>query len=245
MKNVYVIVPAGGTGTRFGAKKQFAEIQGMPLIVRTVEGILDAFRHIDPKKYALKRIVIAAPSADCSQMEALFSAHASIVKITAGGESRAESVGKAFRVLKDDSVNGSSACTRTERIDDRESYVAVHDGCRPFASASLWRVLLEGLSGDADFVLPFTDITDTLKAKDSLLNIAREDYVTVQTPQMMRMGAARVLYDASDYGASVTDDATLAKNYGCSIRLIRGEKCNIKITDPEDMVLAQALLQIQ
>lgn len=307
---LYVIIPAGGSGTRFGGKKQFADLCGKPLIFRTVEGVSDAFteRKIftnterDGVKIShsieLKKIIVAVPSEDVGLMNEILSPFFPSVAIVEGGDTRAESVKSAYRFLasflRQDEERGreteSEAESNAESVvesnaelyaessaeSDIEShavsvglsssavgcaYVAVHDGCRPLASAALWDSLLSALREGADFVLPYTDITDTVKRRESLVNIAREDYVAVQTPQMMRMSVAERIYSSSprdlypsslraaedaeipDDAARITDDATLAERCGYSITLVKGEKTNIKVTTPEDVWISQVLFR--
>lgn len=237
---LYVIVPAGGLGTRFGSKKQFAELGGKPLLVRTLEGIRDALGEakilstVDAdglkaeQRVALAGIIVAVPREDVSLMNDLLAPFRPLVVIVEGGSTRAESVKSAYHLLRE---------LRQSHFSD--AFVAVHDGCRPFASTALWEKLLGALCGGADFVLPYTPVTDTVKSRRDLRNVPREDLIAVQTPQMMRMCVAEKIYLLEDADASITDDATLAERCGFSIALIRGEKRNLKITDPEDLALAE------
>lgn len=314
------MIPAGGMGMRFGAKKQFVNLAGRPLILRTVEGIIKIFEEkkrfqdIDRAGFQtehtieLKKIIVAVPCEDVMSVSDMFAPFSPLVAIVPGGGTRAESVKSAYQCLTsfyadewknvdewnctddlkdaDDSEHSASHCgfgeknpTRGDSESENDAvssvYIAVHDGCRPFASEGLWCALLRSLCSGADFVLPYTLITDTLKSKTNMTNIPRENCIAVQTPQVMRLPVADRIYhlnvtvpaaacptassvtasaaytvDTSDvtpaavatFDASITDDATLAEKCGFSITPVKGEKMNIKITDPEDFLIAESLL---
>lgn len=273
--SLYVIVPAGGLGTRFGSKKQFVKLGGKALLLRTVEKIreslgegmvlpeVDSDGRRTEHRVELKGIVVAVPHEDLSLMNELLSPFHSLVSIAEGGKTRAESVKCAYHILRKvffgvkshretDQRGLESPQTNAVEIkkgglgaksDFSDAFIAVHDGCRPFASTKLWEDLLGVLCGGADFALPYTPLTDTIKLKSNLRNVPREDLITVQTPQMMRIRVAEKIYHLEDADVSITDDATLAEKYGFSIALVRGEKGNLKITDPEDLELAEKWLK--
>jgi 2-C-methyl-D-erythritol 4-phosphate cytidylyltransferase len=133
------------------------------------------------------------------------------------------------------------------------SVIIVHDACRPLASASLFASVVQALTGDgadgtpgshgADGVIPVLPVADTLKqvvgGKVSS-TLDREGIVSVQTPQAF---VAATLRAAHAGGGEATDDAGLLESLGATVRTVPGEPRNFKLTHPEDLAVASALVQ--
>jgi 2-C-methyl-D-erythritol 4-phosphate cytidylyltransferase len=121
--------------------------------------------------------------------------------------------------------------------------VVVHDGARPLASPALFRAVVAALSDGADGAVPGVAVADTLKrtAGDVVVStVDRSDLVVVQTPQAFR---AEVLRRAHAAGQDATDDAALVEALGATVRVVPGDRRNIKVTTPADLELADALAQ--
>jgi 2-C-methyl-D-erythritol 4-phosphate cytidylyltransferase len=124
------------------------------------------------------------------------------------------------------------------------SVIIVHDAARPLASASLFAAVVDALGDDGiDGVIPVLPMTDTLKraaAGRVSSTVDREGIVSVQTPQAF---AAETLRAAHAEGGEATDDAGLLEALGATVQTVPGEPRNFKLTHPEDLVMAQALVQ--
>ena len=133
------------------------------------------------------------------------------------------------------------------------SVIIIHDACRPLASASLFASVVQALTGDgadgtpgshgADGVIPVLPVADTLKqvvgGKVSS-TLDREGIVSVQTPQAFVAATLRVAHAG---GGEATDDAGLLESLGATVRTVPGDPRNFKLTHPEDLAVASALIQ--
>jgi len=144
---------------------------------------------------------------------------------TVGGATRSDSV-RAGLVLVPDDVD----------------IVVVHDAARPLASAQLFDRVIEAVAAGADGAVPALPIADTLKRVEHdcvVETVPREGIVGVQTPQAFRAGALRA---AHEVGGVDTDDAALVEANGATVRIVEGERRNLKLTLADDLALARALL---
>ena len=129
--------------------------------------------------------------------------------------------------------------------DDGECIVGVHDGVRPFVSAEVIRRCYESAASRGATV-PVVPVVETLRqlAPDGSSQTAdRSAYRVVQTPQTFPLAMLRQAY-AQHYEESFTDDASVAQRMGCPIYLVEGNRTNIKLTTPEDIILAEAICRI-
>lgn len=267
-RGLYIIIPAGGSGQRFGAIKQFADIAGTPLLLLTIRNLIHSYNEYTKHQTAfpceMRKIVVAMHPEHIPHADEVLAEFGGLVEITQGGASRAESVISAFLSINSaqagNALTQSTATSTTEekpqsttKVTPKRAYnisendiLAVHDGCRPFITKELWSALLSGLE-NADFALPANPVTDTLKDKNTLKNYDRDRLIAVQTPQVMTMRAARKIYAVanSDLAAlraeNITDDSTIAAHLGLSIRTVAGSSLNIKVTTQEDAALASAI----
>jgi 2-C-methyl-D-erythritol 4-phosphate cytidylyltransferase len=208
----WAVVVAAGEGNRFGGRKQFAEIRGR----RVVSMALDAARSV-----ALGIVLVVPASIDISELERFVEADL-VVK---GGATRADSVRAGLAAVPTDA-----------------EIVVVHDGARPLASTGLFESVVRAVREGADAAIPALGVADTLKRVDGDLvveTVPREDLVAVQTPQAFR---AEVLRRAHKGCADATDDAALVEGLGATVRVVPGEAFNLKLTEPGDLVVLEALM---
>ena len=130
--------------------------------------------------------------------------------------------------------------------EDPETVVLVHDGSRCLVTPDLIGRVVEATRGRADGVVPAIPVSDTIKvARDGAVSetLDRVNLRAVQTPQAFRLGLLRRLHEApEEHLLAATDDASLVERGGGRVAVVEGEKTNIKLTSPEDLVLAEAIL---
>ncbi len=130
--------------------------------------------------------------------------------------------------------------------EDPETVVLVHDGSRCLVTPDLIGRVVEAARGGADGVVPAIPVSDTIKvARDGAVaeTLDRANLRAVQTPQAFRLGLLRRLHEApEEHLLAATDDASLVESEGGRVEVIEGEKTNIKLTSPEDLVFAEAIL---
>jgi 2-C-methyl-D-erythritol 4-phosphate cytidylyltransferase len=216
-----VIIVAGGAGSRFGARKQFARLAGVPIVRRAAS----CFEPVPD----VTRIIVVVPAEDMDMAETLFEDAAKEVIVAPGGATRQESVLSGLR-----HANPSGT-------------VLVHDGARPLAPAELIHRVIAGLEG-AEGCIPCLSLTDTLKEVRGgfvARTVPRDSLFCAQTPQAFLTDAlAEAHLKAAARGdASRTDDSALMEDAGMRVRVVEGDPLNVKITRPEDLVLAEAVLR--
>lgn len=216
-RDVGVVLPAGGAGTRLGARvpKQFLAIGGVPILVVTA-------RHF-ARHPAVAEIVVAAPSALIVRTERLLQRYVPRAPITvvAGGRERQESVAEGLRAL-------SPAC----RV------VVVHDAVRPFITRRLVDAVIAA-ARDAGAAICARPIAETVKrVRDGLVDatVDRAGLWAVQTPQAFHADLLREAHDKARRDAVIgTDDAMLVERLGHAVRVVPGVAENVKITTPDDL----------
>jgi len=217
---VAAVIVAAGSGRRFGGggpPKQYRELLGAPLLAWT----LRPFLHHP----WIGRTVLVLPAADVDDAP-VWLLDLPVTRV-AGGAERGDSVRNGLAALQ--------AEVRT---------VLVHDGARPLVSEGLITRLIEASREGA--VIPGLPVTDTLKEVDEggrvVCTVDRSRFSRVQTPQAFpRADLVEVHRRAREEGIAATDDAALFERYGLQVRVIEGEPSNLKVTTPEDLVLARLL----
>jgi 2-C-methyl-D-erythritol 4-phosphate cytidylyltransferase len=217
------VIVAGGMGSRFDSSlpKQFTELAGKPLLFYS----LLLFKDIADD------IVLVLPETQIELWHSLFKKHQINFKhvIAAGGETRTASV-----------KNG------LDKLPVAESVIAIHDAARPLVTAE--HILK--LYGEAE---EYGSAIPVIQPRDSVRQISnsntgepvnREKIVLVQTPQIFRSEIIRESY-ADKCNTSYSDDATLVEDVGHKVHLSEGELWNMKITWPEDMVVAETLINFR
>ncbi|MGD9169485.1 MAG: 2-C-methyl-D-erythritol 4-phosphate cytidylyltransferase [Candidatus Thiodiazotropha sp.] len=218
----WVVVPAAGVGQRMGAQipKQYLSIAGRRVIDHTLERLLNHPR--------IAGIYLALSAEDKLWQECEFADDPRIVRVE-GGEQRCHSVLNALRALKQQAVD--------------EDWVLVHDAARPCLSRKDLDRLIDTLIDHPLGGLLGIPVRDTLKSVNAdgevEGTVTRNGLWHALTPQMFRLG---ILYQALENvvakGALVTDDASAIELAGYRPLMVEGEAGNIKITRPEDLLLA-------
>jgi 2-C-methyl-D-erythritol 4-phosphate cytidylyltransferase len=120
--------------------------------------------------------------------------------------------------------------------------VVVHDAARPLASPALFEAVIGAVRRGADAAVPAVPVPDTVKRVDGdevVETVARDELVVVQTPQAFRADALRAAHTG---GADATDDAALIEAADGRVVIVPGERANLKVTTPADLVMAAAIL---
>jgi 2-C-methyl-D-erythritol 4-phosphate cytidylyltransferase len=216
----YAIIVAGGKGTRIKSAlpKQFLELNGLPILMHTI----NAFQ-----RYSKNMVVILVlPEDDFETWQLLCIKHNFTVNLILqkGGDTRFQSV-----------KNG------LEKIEG-EGVVAIHDGVRPLVSediigASYRLAAVHKTAVAAVRLKESIRITD----QDNTKSVDRSKFRLIQTPQTFEVALIKKAYQIKD-DPSLTDDASVAERAGQVISLFEGSYENIKITTPEDLIIAKALL---
>lgn len=221
MKKSAIIV-AGGSGRRMGASvpKQFLEIGGRPILIRTLE----RFCEYDPNI----ELIVVLPERDLPRWQSLCSQFAVAVshQVVSGGDSRFQSV-----------KNGLKALESTSGL------VAIHDGVRPFVSLEVIGMSYEVAKqkGSAIPVIPLKDSIRRLEEGGTSMAQDRQLFRLVQTPQTFQTERILSAFDSEEQ-PFFTDDATVYEHMGWQVSLIAGNSENIKITTREDMDFAKYLI---
>ena len=223
---ISAIILAGGKGKRMGSaiRKQFIDIKGKPIIYYTLK------KFSENKK--IDNIIVVLPEDEVKYFKEniLKKYELRINKIVIGGKERQDSVYNALKSLKNSSTD----------------IVLIHDGARPFISE---RIINEGIKfaeiygAAAPGVMP----KDTIKVKNeknfSVDTPNRANLVSIQTPQVFKFDEILECHEKIRYnGEKVTDDTMVVEKYGYSVYLYDGEYTNIKVTTPEDLILAERLI---
>ena len=230
MEKVVAIVPAAGAGKRLGLgiNKAFAILRGAPLIVHCLAMLART-------ELVSEAIVVLAP-AEVDEGRTLLAGYqpeyfpALPIKVVAGGKERQDSVANALAAVPDDAA-----------------YIAVHDGARPFAGRAVFERTLAAAKeqGAAIAAVPVKNTIKVVDASGVVVDTPmRSTLVAVQTPQIFRASLLKEAYAAlAAKPAAVTDDASVVELLGHRVVVAQGRYENIKITTPEDLVLAEHFLE--
>lgn len=216
----YAVLVAGGKGVRMGnaLPKQFLPLAGLPVLAHAVQAFISALPDV--------HIILVLPPDQLSyaQMVLQSLAHPVDVQIVAGGETRYHSV-----------QNGLNAITGN-------GIVFVHDGARPLVSKELiLRCLAQAI--DKGSAIPCVPVTESMRMVDEAESkpVNRDQLRIIQTPQTFTTEIILPAFQ-QPYSVAFTDEATVVEAYGTPVFLIAGDRNNIKVTTPEDMIIAEALL---
>ncbi|MFV5214129.1 2-C-methyl-D-erythritol 4-phosphate cytidylyltransferase [Azonexus caeni] len=225
MPRHYAIVPAAGSGARFGAEKpkQYLDLLGRPLIFHTLAALT--------AHPAIERVwVVLAPDDPWWPRHDWSELGPKLETVRCGGATRAESVG-----------NGLQAAAMAAADDD---WILVHDAARPCLSRPMLDALCDELADDPVGGLLAVPVADTLKRADANQRVAatepRDGLWQAQTPQMFRYGR---LVEALSKHNAVTDEAGAIEALGLKPKLVRGDSTNLKVTFPADLALAAMILR--
>jgi len=219
-----VIVAAGkGKRMKSSVDKQFIRLGGKTILERTVEKF--------EKSAVIKEVVIVTGSEHIAELEEIRTRcrWKKVSKIVCGGKERQNSV-----------YNG--ICALSENTD----IVLIHDGVRPFVTEEEIEKMAEEADKKGACVLA-ARVKDTIKVCSVdgkvLSTPERSSLWAMQTPQAFRYGLIKNAYEALDESAAVTDDASVAERAGYDVYIVEGGYDNIKITTPEDLYIAEAILK--
>lgn len=220
MKHI-LIIPASGSGLRFGSKtpKQFLKIEGKEILAHTIEKF-HSVKLID-------EIHIAAQADNFERIKKIISKNnfTKVKSIVEGGETRQASVFNALNSISS----------------GKNDIILVHDAVRPFLSKKLI-LSLTAECRKCGGVIPGIKISDTVKKADEKgfiqKTLSRENLWTVQTPQVFRYDIIKNSFDKAVKKNYIgTDEAAVVEFAGYPVKIIPGEKGNIKITHKEDLKL--------
>ena len=219
-----VIVPAAGTSRRMGQDKLLLELEGQPVLLRTLRA-LDSAALVDEIIIATREELLL-PIADLCSRSGLVKP----VKVIRGGESRAESV-----------LAGALEASEQAQL------LAVHDGARPLVTPELVDQVI-AMAQRTHAAAPALPVTDTIKVADGSGVVKgtpdRTELFAVQTPQVFQAELLRAaLQSAITCGAAITDDCSAVERLGKQVYLMEGDPENIKLTRPLDLVIAGAILK--
>lgn len=223
---ISAIVLAGGRGKRmnYHKSKQFIEIKGKPVLVYTLE------KFIYNKSIDEVILVLPEDEVDYCKKEVLQKYSLKVDRIVIGGKERQDSVFNALEAM------------------EKANIVLIHDGARPFISE---KIIEEGIKYANIYGAAAPGVTpkDTIKIKNedniSVDTPDRNTLVAVQTPQCFKYDEIYQCHrKIKEENAIVTDDTSVVEKYGHKVYLYEGDYTNIKITTPEDLILAERLIQV-
>lgn len=226
--SIAAILPAAGSGRRFGneSNKLFARLNDRPLWTHAAETLI--------RRPEVGKILLAVSAEDRSRFEdeMQFVSSPARIQIVIGGDQRSQTVAAAIQVLAEHAV--SVDCP----------FVAVHDAARPLVRDRDLDRLFDRVVQTGAAILA-NRVTGTLKRERShgvgSDTVDRESVWVAQTPQVFRFDWIQEAY-ARDRGRAATDDAQMVERCGREVALVEGSADNLKITYPEDLLVAEALL---
>lgn len=223
----FALIPAAGTGMRFGGgvPKQYVPLAGSSLLRRSIDALNDAV--------VLEAVFVILAPGDKLYAERVGNIRG-VEALYCGGTTRAESV-----------KNGLTAIGRRAEAED---WVLVHDAVRPCVDVTTLNRLLHELESEPVGGLLAVPLADTLKRAETGAGLramsteSREGLWCAQTPQMFRFAILQHAFRNADI-AKITDEAQAVEALGVRPRLVQGSPSNIKVTYPDDVALAEAILE--
>jgi 2-C-methyl-D-erythritol 4-phosphate cytidylyltransferase len=199
--------------------KQFLHLQGKPLLCHPILAFANAIPGIN--------IILVVPEGQSDSAEIVIRSYLNDIAVTvlAGGETRYHSVRNGLQTITDDG-----------------GIVFVHDGARPMVSRDLILRCLQQAE-EKGSAIPSLTVPDSIRYMENGIAkpLNRDNLRIIQTPQTFKTGILLQAYKQA-YLPSFTDEATVVEASGKKIYLIDGDRQNIKVTTPGDMILADALL---
>lgn len=216
----YAVIVAGGAGTRMKTDlpKQFLLLNKKPVLMHTIEQFYKCDKDI--------KIIIVLPKYQINFWQDLCTQYNFEIthEVIEGGNTRYNSVENGLRQVPENCL------------------VAIHDGVRPLVTEAIISnsYMVASKNGAAiTAVMPKDSIRK--KIQDSTISKRRGDYLLVQTPQTFKSSLLKEAYSATESSADFTDDASVFEASKKTITVIEGDYINLKITTPEDLIIAQAL----
>ncbi|NRD77504.1 2-C-methyl-D-erythritol 4-phosphate cytidylyltransferase [Bacillus sp. BRMEA1] len=219
-----VILPAAGRGKRMGAGKNklLLELDGIPVLIHTLR--------VFERDAACNGIILAINSQDEPEFQLLFKRFNMTKKVclVTGGTERQYSIYNALKTVKSDGM------------------ILVHDAARPFIQIEHIHRLVEKAekTGAAIIGVPAKDTMKTVKDGLVAATVERSSLWAIQTPQAFRVSLLQDAYERAEKDQFLgTDDASLVERLGHPIAMVEGDYENIKLTTPEDLYIAEAILK--
>ncbi len=220
MSEVYAIIVAAGEGKRFGFSKQFALLRGKSVLDRCLEKF-EAHKKVEAIVLVLR---------DETQKNNYFKRYRKIVAVVRGGKRRQDSVLSGFHQIDQ----------------EKAEIVLVHDGVRSLVSEGLIDRVIEATlkRGAAVPAIPVEDTIKIVEGEEVSRTLDRAKLFRVQTPQGFFYPILKTALDrAREENFYGTDEASLVERIGKKVSIVKGDPRNIKITSPEDLRIAEALLE--
>lgn len=217
----YAVVVAGGKGLRMGnaVPKQFLPLAGKPVLYHTLKAFIDAYSNI--------HLILVLPEEHLSYAQIVLKEFEERidVNLVIGGATRYHSVQNGLKHVPEGSI------------------VFVHDGVRPLVSSGLIRRCYED-AVEYGSAIPAVAVSDSLRMLEGQQSkpIDRNKVRSIQTPQTFKASVLQAAFQ-QEYRDEFTDEATVLEAHGGTVRLIEGEKTNMKLTTPEDMLMAEMILK--
>lgn len=218
----FVIIVAGGSGNRMGSEipKQFLEISGKPILIHTIQ----VFYDFDPEC----ELIVVLPEAQQNYWKALCLKYSFTLphRIVSGGANRFDSVRNGLKLVDGDGI------------------VFIHDGVRPLVSRQTIERCFHMAQKNGN-AIPVLRVNESLRKQkgNQSISVDRTLYLSVQTPQTFRSEQILKAFE-QDFDPVFTDDASVAEKAGFPIFMVEGNRENIKITTPADLVIAEAFLKV-
>jgi len=217
----FVLIVAGGSGSRMGSEipKQFLDLSGKPVLMHTMQ----VFYDFDPEC----ELILIIPETQQKYWSELCLKHSFSLphRIAQGGETRFHSVQNGLKLITEQGI------------------VFIHDGVRPLVSQETVERCnhMAQKNGNAIPVLRVNESLRKQKGQQSV-SVDRTLYLSVQTPQTFRTKQIQKAY-LQPFDPAFTDDASVAEKAGFPIFMVEGNRENIKITNPTDLIIAEAFLK--
>lgn len=215
------LILSGGTGSRFGADcpKQFLPLKGIPVLLRTIAAF--------DQNENIQKIAVVAAADEMEKTKELVKTAGfnTLICFAAGGETRQQSCKNGLNML--------SA--------DKDDIILIHDAARPLVTQKIIdeNIAAASIYGAAVTAMPSADTAFLSDGEGMTAPLNRKEVYLAQTPQSFKFS---IIFDAIQGDLQVTDDAALVFKLGYEIKIVKGDRTNIKITEPPDMTAAESFL---
>ena len=220
------IIAAAGTGSRMASDrpKQFLQLAGTPIIFHT----LGPFEQCD----SIQEVIVVLPAEEAAAFLTLAAKHGlrKLSRVVPGGTTRADSVKRGLMAIRPATAG----------------IVVVHDGVRPFVTVEEIENAVAAAESDgaAILVAPVTDTIKQVSGSSVVKTLERDELRRALTPQCFRYDLLKKAYEQADVAdPSLTDESALVERIGAPVTTIEGSSRNIKITTPQDLLIAEAFIK--
>ncbi len=214
---VAVIIPAAGSGSRLGGlSKQMRLLGDAPMLLHTAQ--------VFDQHPAVSSLVVVGPPKNLNVIKGMLTPLKSPYQVVAGGATRQKSVEAGLKA-----------------VNESTSIVLIHDAARPFVSAQIITKVIEStkIAGAAAVAMPVTDTVRYGEEGSFTKTISRDGLYAMQTPQGFKYDLLRRAFCQAAGVSQATDDVSLMEYIGQSVRIVDGDRWNVKITTQSDWEWAQ------